>query len=88
VERRTPSGAVSRWEWDANNRTTRVRLADNALSFAYGASGHEIERRLGETAVLSQEWDAGHRLTEQTVLGRAAADAHSSDEALLHRSYT
>ncbi|WP_345964766.1 DUF6531 domain-containing protein [Streptomyces coelicoflavus] len=88
VERRTPSGAVSHWEWDANNRPTRVRLADSALSFAYGASGHEIERQLGETAVLSQEWDAGHRLTGQTVLGRAASDANASDEALLHRAYT
>lgn len=88
VERRTPSGALSHWEWDGNNRPTRVRLADHALSFTYGASGHEIERRLGETAVLSQEWDAGHRLTSQTVLGQAASDAGSSGEALLHRSYT
>ncbi|MFI6495042.1 DUF6531 domain-containing protein [Streptomyces sp. NPDC050564] len=88
VERRTPSGTVSRWEWDANSRPTRVRLADNSLSFGYGASGHETERRLGETAVLSQEWDAGHRLTSQTVVGQAAPDAGPSDETLLHRSYT
>ncbi|MFF2848242.1 RHS repeat domain-containing protein [Streptomyces sp. NPDC058001] len=88
VERRTPSGAVSRWEWDANNRPTRIRLADHALSFTYGASGHEIERRLGETAVLSQEWDAGHRLTSRTVLGQAASDTGPSGEALLQRSYT
>ncbi|MFC8145738.1 hypothetical protein ACFUKV_28985 [Streptomyces paradoxus] len=88
MERRTPSGALSRWDWDANNRPTRVQLADNTLSFAYGPSGHEIERRLGDTAVLSQAWDAGHRLTEQTVLRREASDATGSDEALLHRSYT
>ncbi|MER7741192.1 DUF6531 domain-containing protein, partial [Streptomyces sp. NPDC096538] len=88
VERRTPSGVVSRWEWDANNRPTRVQLADNTLSFAYGASGHEIERRLGEAAVLSQEWDAGHRLTGQTVLPRTASDSGAPDGALLRRSYT
>ncbi|WP_333743041.1 DUF6531 domain-containing protein [Streptomyces ardesiacus] len=88
TERRTPSGAVSHWEWDANNRPTRVRLADDSLSFAYGISGHETERRLGETAVLTQEWDAGHRLTEQRVLGRVASDTGSPDETLLHRSYT
>ncbi len=90
VERRTPSGTVSRWDWDANNRPAQVQLAGNALSFAYGASGHETERRLGETAVLSQEWDAGHRLTSQKVTGQAAhgAGPSPSDEPLLHRSYT
>ncbi|MFD3929225.1 DUF6531 domain-containing protein [Streptomyces sp. NPDC058614] len=88
VERRTPSGTVSRWDWDANNRPVRVRLADNELSFGYGASGHETERRLGGTAVLTQEWDAGHRLTGQTVVGQAAPGADPSGVPLLHRSYT
>ncbi|WP_190036740.1 DUF6531 domain-containing protein [Streptomyces fructofermentans] len=88
VERRTPSGAVSRWEWDANNRPAQVRLAGGALAFAYGAAGHETERRLGGTAVLAQEWDAGHRLTGQTVTGQAAQGPGPSGEPLLHRSYT
>ncbi|MEH0422808.1 DUF6531 domain-containing protein [Streptomyces sp. B21-083] len=88
VERRTPSGTVSRWDWDANNRPAQVRLAGSALSFGYGLSGHETERRLGGTAVLSQEWDAGHRLTSQTVTGQSAHDAGLSGEPLLHRSYT
>ncbi|WP_392961834.1 DUF6531 domain-containing protein [Streptomyces sp. LN245] len=87
LERRTPSGAVSRWEWDANNRPTRVRLAEHTLSFGYGASGHETERRLGDTAVLTQEWDAGHRLTSQTVTGNAALGAGPPGTPLLHRSY-
>ncbi|MFI5688545.1 DUF6531 domain-containing protein [Streptomyces sp. NPDC051636] len=88
VERRTPSGAVSRWEWDANNRPTEVRLGGNTLGFGYGTSGHETERRLGETAVLSQEWDAGHRLTGQTVVALAAAQPAGAAKPLLHRSYT
>ncbi|WP_445032572.1 DUF6531 domain-containing protein [Streptomyces sp. SAS_275] len=87
LERRTPSGTVSRWEWDANNRPTQVRLADHALSFGYGASGHETERRLGDTAVLTQEWDAGHRMTSQTVTRNAALGTGPSDAPLLHRSY-
>ncbi|WP_406715900.1 DUF6531 domain-containing protein [Streptomyces althioticus] len=88
VERTTPSGVVSRWEWDANNRPLRVRLAENSLSFGYGASGHETERRLGEAAVLTQEWDAGHRLTGQTVRTGAASDSDTLHRALLHRSYS
>uniref|UniRef100_A0AAU2A7Y6 DUF6531 domain-containing protein n=1 Tax=Streptomyces sp. NBC_00093 TaxID=2975649 RepID=A0AAU2A7Y6_9ACTN len=87
VERRTPSGTVSRWEWDANNRPTQVQLAGNALSFGYGASGHETERRLGGTAVLSQEWDAGHRLTGQTVTRGAGLSSGEQSERLLYRSY-
>ncbi|MET8448473.1 DUF6531 domain-containing protein [Streptomyces sp. NPDC005209] len=87
VERRTPSGAVSGWRWDANNRPTEVRLDGNTLAFGYGSSGHETERRFGETAVLSQEWDAGHRLTGQTVAQLAPAEAAPAAEPLLRRSY-
>ncbi|MGA4845458.1 RHS repeat-associated core domain-containing protein [Streptomyces sp. G5(2025)] len=87
VARRTPSGAVSRWEWDANNRPTEVRVGDHELAFSYGASGHETARRIGDSAVLAQEWDAGHRLTGQTLTRVTGGGDDGDGGPLLRRSY-
>ncbi|MEU6080086.1 DUF6531 domain-containing protein [Streptomyces sp. NPDC047108] len=87
IERRTPSGATSHWDWDENNRPTQVRIADNSLGFNYGVSGHEVVRQLGELTVLRQEWDAGHRLTSQVVTAPQTDEGESSARSVVERSY-
>ncbi|MFR9728858.1 RHS repeat-associated core domain-containing protein [Saccharopolyspora sp. MS10] len=69
IRRRTPSGAESRWEYDANHQPTALHVGERALLFGYDAAGHEVSRRLGPNAVLTQAWDANHQLLSQRLTG-------------------
>lgn len=80
ILRRTPSGAESRWEYDANSRPTALHTAGQTLRFSYDAAGREIERRIGENAVLAHAWDANHRMRSQTLVS-------STGRQVQHRSY-
>ncbi|MER7012836.1 DUF6531 domain-containing protein [Saccharopolyspora sp. NPDC000359] len=71
TRRRTPSGAESLWQYDANDRPVALHAAGRTLRFAYDSASNEIERQLGTAAVLTQEWDINHRLVSQTVTGAA-----------------
>ncbi|WP_249028342.1 RHS repeat-associated core domain-containing protein [Saccharopolyspora spinosa] len=81
VRRRTPSGAESVWDFDANSQPIALHTAGRTLGFAYDAAGREIRRTLGRHAALAQEWDPGHRLLAQTITG-------SEKRKVQHRSFT
>lgn len=67
VRRRTPSGAESVWEYDANHQPTALHTAGRTLRFDYDTAGRETQRWFGAEAVLSQSWDSNHQLASQTL---------------------
>jgi RHS repeat-associated protein len=79
VERRTPSGAVSRWEFDVAGRPATLHAGGQAIRFAHDAAGREVERRLPSGLALAQQWDAASR--------RASLAVTVTDRPLLHRRY-
>lgn len=81
THRRTPSGAESIWEYDANSRPTALHISGHTLRFGYDAAGHEIQRALGPNTVLSQAWDANHQLLSQELNGPGG-------RSIQHRRYT
>ncbi len=83
LERRTPSGMVSTWHWDANGRPVSLHADDHMLEFVYDSVGRESRRVLGPQVSLTQEWDAADRLALQVLSGEA-----SPSEPLQQRVYT
>ncbi|RKN11964.1 DUF6531 domain-containing protein [Streptomyces radicis] len=72
VERRTPSGAVTSWTYDAGSFMTGLRAGDREFGFDHDAHGRETSRHLGRPGVtLRQRWDAAGRLVEQVLPGGA-----------------
>ncbi|MDX6355224.1 MAG: hypothetical protein QOF98_2127, partial [Streptomyces sp.] len=67
--RRTPSGVLSRWSWDAADRPAALELADRRMDFGYDAAGREVHRELGVPAALTRDWDADDRLTGEVLTG-------------------
>ncbi|HEV2782191.1 MAG TPA: DUF6531 domain-containing protein [Actinophytocola sp.] len=63
----TPSGAESRWEYDADDHPVALHTAGHTMRFGYDAAGREVRRGLGAGAVLTQGWDANHRLITQRI---------------------
>ncbi|NEA56704.1 RHS repeat protein [Streptomyces sp. SID13666] len=82
--RRTPSGATSAWEWDANGELSTLRSAGRILDFDRDAAGREVERRVGAGLRFTHEWDANHRLTSQSVSASVPGEAA---RPLQERSY-
>ncbi|MEV0057001.1 RHS repeat-associated core domain-containing protein [Saccharopolyspora shandongensis] len=81
THRRTPSGAESVWEYDANGRPTALHISGRTVRFGYDAAGRELRRALGPNAVLTQDWDANDQLVSQQLSG-------AGGRSLQHRSYT
>ncbi|MGQ0777444.1 MAG: DUF6531 domain-containing protein [Pseudonocardiales bacterium] len=81
VHRKTPSGAQSRWEFDAGNQPLALRTAGRTVRFGYDAAGREIERHLGASATMAQAWDASHRLRSQTITTAAGDRPASAGQA-------
>ncbi|MDT7843718.1 RHS repeat-associated core domain-containing protein [Streptomyces justiciae] len=71
VERRTPSGAVTRWSYDVERRSVVQRSGQNDVAFRYDVAGREIERALGDVARLAHEWDAERLRTTQALAAAA-----------------
>ncbi|RBM20205.1 DUF6531 domain-containing protein [Streptomyces sp. PT12] len=72
VERRTPSGAVTSWTYDAGSFMIGLRAGDREFGFDHDAHGRETARHLGRPGVtLRQRWDAAGRLIEQVLPGGA-----------------
>lgn len=80
LRRRTPSGAESVWEYDAEDHPKALHTAGRTVRFDYDPAGREIQRAIGANTALAQTWDSNHRLLSQTVT--------SSGRRLQHRSYT
>lgn len=81
IRRRTPSGAETVWEYDANDQPVALHAGGHTLRFDYDRAGREVQRQLGPTAILAQEWDTNHRLISQAVTGAAG-------QRIQQRSYT
>jgi RHS repeat-associated protein len=67
TELTTPSGARSRWEYDANDQPVALHTGGHTMRFGYDRAGREIRRTLGGRAVLAQDWHPGGRLGTQTI---------------------
>jgi RHS repeat-associated protein len=65
VYRRTPTGAESNWDYDADHQAKRLRTGGRTLTFGLDLAGREVERLLDTGIVLAQRWDARNRLAEQ-----------------------
>ena len=71
IRRRTPSGAESTWEYDANDQPVALHTAGRTLRFEYDHVGREVRRTLGSGMALSQAWTPSHQLQTQTINGVA-----------------
>ncbi|WP_409463384.1 DUF6531 domain-containing protein [Amycolatopsis sp. GA6-003] len=69
VRRRTPSGTVTTWEYDAAGSPVALRNGSRVLSFGYDAAGRETVRTTPSGVRLAQSWDQTDRLVGQAVLG-------------------
>jgi RHS repeat-associated protein len=72
VRRRTPSGAVTTWEFDAAGTPVALHNGNRTVAFAYDAAGRETARTAPSGLRIAQSWDANDQLASQTVLGRNA----------------
>ncbi|GLY29100.1 RHS repeat-associated core domain-containing protein [Kineosporia sp. NBRC 101731] len=84
VQRRSPSGATSVWQYDRAGRPAVLTLGEQRVSFSYDADGSEIERRHGH-AVMRQAWSASGQLLGQAVDTLAGAPA--TDTAVQRRVF-
>ncbi|WP_020672063.1 DUF6531 domain-containing protein [Amycolatopsis nigrescens] len=87
TERRTPTGSVSNWEYDADRRPTAIHTGGRTLTFGYDQAGRETERVLDTGALLAQTWDANHRLTGQTLSAIAGAPGTGPARTVQQRRY-
>ncbi|CAM5459416.1 Rhs protein OS=Streptomyces tendae OX=1932 GN=GUR47_17240 PE=4 SV=1 [Streptomyces tendae] len=71
TQRVTPSGVVSRWDYDSEDRPTRLRLQGHTLDFEHDACGRDVGRRLGPSTVLTQSWSPDGHLVGQEILTEA-----------------
>ncbi|HET9144405.1 DUF6531 domain-containing protein, partial [Actinophytocola sp.] len=74
----TPSGARSRWEYDANDLLVALHTGGHTMRFGYDRAGREIQRSLGGRAVLTQDWDPAGRLTSLAI---TAPDLYAPQDA-------
>ncbi|MBM4796383.1 RHS repeat protein [Streptomyces sioyaensis] len=79
ISRTTPTGAVSRWTYDAAGQRTGLDVSGRTLTFVHDALGQELSRTLGDITV-AHSFDAAGRLTGQHVTSGA--------ETVQHRRYT
>ncbi|MDW4907668.1 RHS repeat-associated core domain-containing protein, partial [Streptomyces sp. ADMS] len=71
LARRTPSGAITRWSYDAERRSVVQRSGRHDVVFQYDIAGREIERVLGDAVRLTHEWDADRLRTTQRLATEA-----------------
>ncbi|MFF7194302.1 RHS repeat-associated core domain-containing protein, partial [Streptomyces sp. NPDC008079] len=67
VERVTPAGRHSVWNYGATAQPHDVTFGAGTLSFSYDAAGRERSRTLTGAFTLDQSWDPAGRLSGQTV---------------------
>lgn len=85
TSRRTPTGAVSTWEYDPVGRPSALVAGGQRFTFEYDAAGREVRRRVGANTVLEQHWNADHLLVSQQLWRGPRPDA---ERALVqHRNY-
>jgi RHS repeat-associated protein len=82
--RATPSGAISRWEYDLAGNPVALHTAGQAMLLEHDLAGRETARRVGAVQ-LSQTWDVNHRLHTQAL---TTPGAGGQQRLLQRRAYT
>ncbi|GAA0466283.1 putative T7SS-secreted protein [Streptomyces sp. NPDC046215] len=67
TRRTTPTGAVSRWTYDAAGRRTSLTASGHTFAMEHDAVGREIARHFGESLTLTHAWEPTGRLGSQTL---------------------
>ncbi|MEU9915188.1 RHS repeat-associated core domain-containing protein [Streptomyces sp. NPDC051001] len=80
TQRTTPSGASSRWTYDAVGNRSQLEASGRIVRFDHDWSGLETARHIGEGVSLQQKYDGLGRLTAQELSTR--------DDDILQRAYT
>jgi RHS repeat-associated protein len=78
---RTPSGAVTTWNYDRSGRPVTMDVGGHELGFGYDDAGREIRRDLPGGLTLTQDWDQRGRLTLQALTRRGG------EQVLQRRAY-
>ena len=66
IQRTTPSGATTTWQWDFSHRVTGLTADGHTVTFGYDPLGRPIGWKVGELAVDRTLTSVG-RVTDQTV---------------------
>ncbi|MFF4405327.1 putative T7SS-secreted protein [Streptomyces sp. NPDC001404] len=82
TRRITPSGAVSKWTYDAAGRPTSLTASGHTFDIEHDAAGREVARHFGANVTLRHAWDAAGRTTTQSLTAAGLTDP------IQHRSYT
>ncbi|MFJ5828003.1 putative T7SS-secreted protein [Streptomyces sp. NPDC093089] len=77
--RTTPSGAVSKWSYDAAGRRTQLITSGREIAFSFDALGREVHRAVSDFVSLTSSFDTMGRVTGQEV---------TSGNRRLQRTYT
>ena len=89
IQRTTPSGAQSAWDYDVDLNHARLTTSSGTLDFAFDAVGRETARAFGADVRLTQGFDADGRLTEQQLWhGDPPSDALLPAQLLMERTYS
>jgi RHS repeat-associated protein len=73
IGRRTPTGAVSTWDYDADDLPVALHVGDRTVRFGYDPAGREVRRRMG-TVLLTQRWQTEDQLAGQTLVSDPGHD--------------
>lgn len=79
TQRTTPTGATSRWSYDAADRRTLLNSGGHRINFVYDSVGRELSRLIDTTATLAHTFDDRGRLTSQYVRDATGADIQRRD---------
>jgi RHS repeat-associated protein len=80
TERRTPTGAVTAWQYDAAGRTVELDASGWLVAIERDAYGREAALHFGSAVTFAQTYDDVGRLVDQSVLTQES-------QVLQHRSY-
>lgn len=69
IGRTTPSGAASRYVYDAAGHLTELHSGGRKIDFEYDPAGQEVIRRVGAAIEVAHAYDTVGRLTVQSVKG-------------------
>ncbi|MFE0688431.1 DUF6531 domain-containing protein [Streptomyces xiamenensis] len=67
--RKTPSGHLSTWAYNASGDRTDLHTGNHSIAFNRDAMGNEVQRIVDDSLVVHQDWDLAGRLVGQTVTG-------------------
>jgi RHS repeat-associated protein len=87
VRRVTPSGAETRWAYDAAARPVTLQAANQQLSFGYDRAGRETVREMSGGTQLAQQWDTVGRLAAQILTAGSGVSTAAPQLVLQRRSY-